>query len=63
VNGELTRRLRWVALAVVLLVAGVIAAHLAGLTLLATVLTPAVGVGLIVLAAWAIQSREHLHRK
>jgi hypothetical protein len=53
---ELTRRLRWLLLAVVLLIALVIMIHIAAPAPLADALTPLVGI--VFLLAWAIRARR-----
>lgn len=50
--------MRWALLAVVLLIALVIAVHIAGPGPLATALTPAVGIALVVLGAWTLKARR-----
>lgn len=55
---ELTRRMRWMLLVMVPLIALVIAVHIAGLTVLAAVLTPLVGIAVAVLAAWTLKARR-----
>jgi hypothetical protein len=54
---ERTRRMRWMALVMVPLIALVIAVHIAGLTTLAAALIPLAGIVIAVLAAWTLKVR------
>lgn len=55
---ERTQRMRWALLVVVLLIALVIAIHIAWPGPLAFALTPAVGIALVVFGAWTLKARR-----
>jgi hypothetical protein len=55
---EMTRRLRWVLLVILLLIALVIVIHVAGPAPLAAVLTPLVGIVFVALLAWTLKARR-----
>lgn len=51
--------MRWMVLAMVLLITLVIAVHVAGLTVAAALLTPLAGIVVAVLAAWVLRAPRH----